>query len=148
MYHSTRRTTHSFFIHSFSFPALDLINQRRGTSKLPSHPIAPTVMPKTPETKKPPGKENSIMDAVSALTSLGDEEDSNTEESGGDSNPPPAKKPKLEDQSAEESKAIAAKRFIPDHKKPDAALTFPEKVREASLMATEYLHVESVPGSL
>jgi hypothetical protein len=108
-------------------------------------------MPKTPGTEQPPGKEKSIMDAVSALTSLGDEEDSNNEESGGASNPPPAKKIKLEDEATEESKAIAAKRFIPEHKKPDAALTFPEKVwdnRQASLMVTEYLHVESVPETL
>jgi hypothetical protein len=84
-------------------------------------------MPKTPGTEKPPGKEKSIMDAVSALTSLGDEEDSNNEESA--ANPSPAKRLKLGDEATEESKAIAAKRFIPDHKKPDAALTFPEKVR-------------------
>ena len=30
---------------------------------------------------------------------------------------------------AEKSSAEPSKRFIPEHKKPDAALTFPEKVR-------------------
>ena len=31
---------------------------------------------------------------------------------------------------AKDESGDQAKRFIPDHKKPDAALTFPEKVRE------------------
>jgi hypothetical protein len=35
--------------------------------------------------------------------------------------------------STESSDSMKSKRFIPDHKKPDAALTFPEKVRNYAL---------------
>jgi hypothetical protein len=35
--------------------------------------------------------------------------------------------------SSESSDSRKSKRFIPDHKKPDAALTFPEKVRNYTL---------------
>lgn len=35
---------------------------------------------------------------------------------------------KATDSKAKEEKPEAPKRFIPEHKKPDAALTFPEKV--------------------
>jgi general stress protein YciG len=66
----------------------------------------------------------SIMEAASALTRLGDEE-------SGASAPP---SPKREEEDTEETPETgtkagkATKRFIPKHKKPDGALTFPEKV--------------------
>lgn len=61
-----------------------------------------------------------LMDAVSALASLGGPED---EQQHGDH---------LLDVKLElvdgDSPGKSSKRYIPDHKKPDAALTFPEKV--------------------
>jgi hypothetical protein len=55
------------------------------------------------------------MEAASALTALGDEEEIVNS---------------LEKSLAESNEAKEArKRYIPEHKKPDAALTFPEKVR-------------------
>lgn len=57
--------------------------------------------------KTSPQKKDGVMDAVTALTTLGDEEEA-----------------KVETAEDEEDKV----RFIPEHKKPDAALTFPEKV--------------------
>lgn len=79
-----------------------------------------------------------IMDAVTALTTLGDEESGS--ESG--EKPSPEKKDdtneaeKKDDgpEEAEEGKMEEEEvkpRYIPEHKKPDAALTFPEKVRDA-----------------
>ena len=70
---------------------------------------------KAPVTKE---KLRSIMEAASALTALGDEEDGEE----GTSN-------KQLQEDNEEGEGKSGKRYIPEHKKPDAALTFPEKVR-------------------
>jgi hypothetical protein len=75
--------------------------------------------------KKPATKEKlrSIMEAASALTALGDEESAV-------GSPPstPANSHKHELIEGEKKEGTPAKRYIPEHKKPDAALTFPEKV--------------------
>jgi cell division protein FtsN len=94
----------------------------------------------TKEGNKPAPKEKirSIMEAASALTALGEEE-SDASRPGS-----PSGESKKEDyvnieskdtetpgtfESAEdEEEKEAAKRYLPDHKKPDAAPTFPEKV--------------------
>ena len=77
------------------------------------------------EKKKRVSKEKlrSIMEAASALTALGDEEESNTSRANS-----PVSTPVKETLKAKSTKK-EEKRFLPDHKKPDAALTFPEKVR-------------------
>lgn len=84
------------------------------------------------EEKKRVSKEKlrTIMEAASALTALGDEESAEGSRPGS---------PVNEDEAASDKKATTPtttskkkkeeKRFLPDHKKPDAALTFPEKVR-------------------
>ena len=81
---------------------------------------------------KPAPKEKlqSIMEAASALTALGDEE------STGSPSPTPISTPQKLSVKSPSSAAASAKedeespkRYIPEHKKPDAALTFPEKVR-------------------
>lgn len=96
----------------------------------------------------PKEKLRTIMDAASALTSLGDEEGSNeaipkeepsheaeqlpaavgsAEESAEpvkESDAPQPSSPK----SLESESTSPPKRYLPDHKKPDAAPTFPEKV--------------------
>ena len=81
--------------------------------------------PKRTVTKE---KLRSIMEAASALTALGDEED--TQES---TLSPTKSNEKMESSeqtdNEETSEEKVLKRYIPDHKKPDAALTFPEKVR-------------------
>lgn len=66
--------------------------------------------------KRPVTKEKlrSIMEAASALTALGDEDE---DEDGDD-----------ESEKEGSSLELGSKRYIPEHKKPDAALTFPEKV--------------------
>lgn len=62
----------------------------------------------------PKSKLRTIMEAASALTALGDEDETGNS---------------LERTLAETNHAKEArKRYIPEHKKPDAALTFPEKV--------------------
>ena len=80
------------------------------------------------ETKKkgPVTKEKlaSIMAAASALTSL-NESETNTNESTAT---PEKKASATPAKSAQKSEATPTKRYIPEHKKPDAALTFPEKV--------------------
>lgn len=86
------------------------------------------------ETKQPVTKEKlrSIMEAASALTALGDEEDeggaakAETEKaSKGDGEPT---KDDPEENTDSVGAAKPAKRYLPDHKKPDAAPTFPEKL--------------------
>lgn len=72
---------------------------------------------KRPVTK---AKLRSIMEAASALTALGDEEEA---EADGGNQASRAKEDK------EDGEDTLGKRYIPEHKKPDAALTFPEKVR-------------------
>jgi len=72
---------------------------------------------KGPVTKE---KLRSIMEAASALTSLGDEDE------------------ECKDVDDEESSKDKAKRFIPEYKKPDAALTFPEKVSRSFNWTTKY----------
>jgi hypothetical protein len=108
-------------------------------------------------TSPPKEKLRTIMDAASALTSLGDEEGVNEavkEEEGTPSNheadaitsgageeqqdekaPEPSTKDDDDDDdeqtpSPKESSDTSSppKRYLPDHKKPDAAPTFPEKV--------------------
>jgi hypothetical protein len=66
-------------------------------------------------------KLRSIMAAASALTALGEEEES-TEVQKSRSN---SKSIHLETNDRTDAEA---RRFIPGHKKPDSALTFPEKV--------------------
>jgi hypothetical protein len=91
--------------------------------------------------EKPATKEKltSIMEAASALTALGDEEsesDPAKSPSKESANEPAATdsaetaSPSKEQQIADEAAAAAsnAKRYLPEHKKPDAAPTFPEKV--------------------
>jgi len=83
-----------------------------------------TRMPKTDKNKG-----MGIMDAVSALTTLGDEESG----SEGGEKPSPEKKGSYEQEkrgSDEDENGDSKPRYIPEHKKPDAALTFPEKVRD------------------
>jgi hypothetical protein len=80
--------------------------------------------------KRPATKEKlrSIMEAASALTALGDEES----ESGSRPSSPKPNSNEASKTSAEEAKqesSSSAKRYLPEHKKPDAAPTFPEKVR-------------------
>jgi len=74
-------------------------------------------------TEKPATKEKlrSIMEAASALTALGDEE--------GSSSPTATSVTDKEEETNSKDDSKPGKRYIPDHKKPDAALTFPEKVR-------------------
>ena len=95
-------------------------------------------MPKsTPEKKSPPkGKLNSIMDAVTALTSLGDEDSTASGENPAQEEKDDANKPKADDDDSESAKS-ESKRFIPEHKKPDAALTFPEKVRRQPITSLD-----------
>jgi hypothetical protein len=91
-----------------------------------------------PKTKRPVTKEKlrSIMEAASALTALGDEEDS---EEGSESGS------KKDDDGDEEGEMDeSGKRFIPDHKKPDAALTFPEKVSKLQLQRSKMTSICSL----
>lgn len=98
------------------------------------------------ETDNAPKEEKlqSIMEAANALTALGDEEDatesstaplplkveqdSTREALKDDAAPYLVAKPQLHKSVV----ANNAKRFLPEHKKPDAAPTFPEKVRHAT----------------
>lgn len=102
-----------------------------------SHENTPQVVAH-PATKE---KMRNIMEAASALTSLGDEEDSvgsttakspETVDKTTDDNSVEAKEGIKPCYNAEENDDKnsngAPKRFLPDHKKPDAAPTFPEKV--------------------
>ena len=66
---------------------------------------------RAPSTEGPQSKLRTIMEAASALTALGDEEEI---------------VPSVESTQGEAKEA--RKRYIPEYKKPDAALTFPEKV--------------------
>jgi hypothetical protein len=77
--------------------------------------LAATTSARTTSSEGPKSKFRTIMEAASALTALGDEEETVNS---------------LEKSLAESNEAKeACKRYIPEHKKPDAALTFPEKVR-------------------
>jgi hypothetical protein len=92
-------------------------------------------------------KLQSIMEAANALTALGDEEDAAAESTAA-----PAALKVEQDATLEAPKDDATpssnakppqhkalvvstntKRFLPEHKKPDAAPTFPEKVRQRHL---------------
>ena len=88
-------------------------NQSATTAAAPSDPT-------------PKDKLRNIMEAASALTALGDEDSTDGNAEG--AQPPAGDKTAPGTASAEDADALAAKRFIPEHKKPDAALTFPEKV--------------------
>jgi hypothetical protein len=111
------------------------------TDETESKEVAVTV--KDEEVSLPTVKLESIMEAASALTALGDEESEsgNPTTTEKDIEPPaeaisePAPPPNVvqeEEEPAnepEETLATAnAKRYLPEHKKPDAAPTFPEKV--------------------
>lgn len=80
--------------------------------------------------KRPAPKEKlrSIMDAASALTSLGDEESEGSRP--GSPKATKEEEPKVSEQDNQETKEAedSPKRYLPEHKKPDAAPTFPEKV--------------------
>ena len=87
-------------------------------------------------------KIKNIMEAASALTALNNEEAS-SEQQGNTSTPlspekttdeapneaPEDHEEEEEEDEDEDGSTSQKKRFIPEHKKPDAALTFPEKVR-------------------
>jgi len=84
--------------------------------------------------KRPATKEKirSIMEAASALTALGDESEEGSRPSSPDpSKPEPSVETKKEEPSKEstptKSKEDPPKRYLPSHKKSDAAMTFPEK---------------------
>lgn len=77
---------------------------------------------------KPKAKLHTIMEAASALTSLGDEESEN-ETSPASASKDAAAAEEAEDAASDDSKP--QKRYLPDYKKPDAAPTFPEKVSAA-----------------
>jgi len=89
------------------------------------------------ETAKP--KIGSVMEAASALTRLGDEEEgSQPPAAPGTEEAAVTEEVKVENGADQETNKEAAdeeddvgekKRYLPDHKKPDAAPTFPEKVR-------------------
>ena len=75
----------------------------------------------------PKEKLHSVMEAASALTALCDEDSANGE--GAPSSPKITPKETPDTTAAAGTpKDDGSKRFLPDHKKPDAALTFPEKV--------------------
>jgi hypothetical protein len=75
----------------------------------------------------PKEKLHSVMEAASALTALCDEDSANGE--GAPSSPKITPKETPDTTvAAGTPKDDGSKRFLPDHKKPDAALTFPEKV--------------------
>lgn len=95
---------------------------------------------KGPVTKE---KLRSIMEAASALTSLGDEDSA----SGSRPSSPKPDEIKKEEDSPPRSSSI--KRYIPEHKKPDAALTFPEKVSKVRfcIFLLDRFCVESIPIS-
>jgi hypothetical protein len=100
--------------------------------------------------KEAPGKKGratkeklrSIMDAVSALTALGDEDGDEDEE--GEGKKGEEKKLGRKEDKVEDAEFDSKKRFIPEHKRPDAALTFPEKVR---LQQSAMFTVEFIPGA-
>eukprot|EP00977_Amphora_coffeiformis_P020892 scaffold8605_cov178-Amphora_coffeaeformis.AAC.11 len=81
------------------------------------------------ENKKRVSKEKlrTIMEAASALTALGDEESSESRSNSPAVGVVGAKKTTTTTATTKQTKKDD-KRFLPDHKKPDAALTFPEKV--------------------
>lgn len=86
----------------------------------------------------PKEKLRSIMEAASALTALGDEESDGSRPNS----------PKNTSEASTDFKTGAAietsgekgklNRYIPDYKKPNAALTFPEKVGFVALCASSY----------
>ena len=90
---------------------------------------SPVESPKD-EKKKRVSKEKlrTIMEAASALTALGDEESESRSSSPDQEREGEPSEQKQEESSTKKTKGDE-KRFLPDHKKPDAALTFPEKVR-------------------
>ena len=83
----------------------------------PSSEGAPGGDVKPPLTKE---KLRSIMEAASALTALADEDEAEAEEGN---------EATKSEEDKEDDGTSPGKRYIPEHKKPDAALTFPEKVR-------------------
>ena len=113
-------------------------------TKAPTEPA--TAESKETGTKDPPKeKAETVMDAASALTSLQEEENGSRP-----TTPKPAendsKKEKTEDKEEEindEDHPNSPKRFLPDHKKPDAAPTFPEKVSTTTAFALFNAALES-----
>lgn len=92
-------------------------------------------MSSSPVTKKDEKKRVSkeklrtIMEAASALTALGDEESAAGSRPGSPASEKDSAKNSKNKTTTAPRKKKEEKRFLPDHKKPDAALTFPEKVR-------------------
>ena len=97
-------------------------------------------------------KLQSIMEAANALTALGDEEDASDANAVASPLVPiqlesdaPSLQPSKDDTATplkpeqppqqQYKPVLPTKRFLPDHKKPDAAPTFPEKVRR---LCTEF----------
>jgi hypothetical protein len=80
---------------------------------------------------------STVMDSASTLDSLGTQEpvalpQSSSEPANSNGSAPetqPEVKDELEPNTSKESEE-ALKRYLPEHKKPDAAPTFPEKVRK------------------
>lgn len=90
----------------------------------------------TPNTTEPPKtkkgeKLKSIMEAASALTTLGD----SGEEDGSAASSPEKEDEDIDDKPKTVEISTASKRYIPEHKKPDAALTFPEKLMKMMMWA-------------
>jgi hypothetical protein len=75
------------------------------------------------------------MEAASALTALGDEDDSRASSSNsnnkyGEQHTAGEDPSSAKTDDASTNKKKKQKRYLPNHKKPDAALTFPEKVSQ------------------
>lgn len=81
----------------------------------------------------PKEKLHTIMEAASALTALGDEDSSSHDDhpssfSTCSTSVVTAEEPTPTTTSKKEQTTKKQKRYLPNHKKPDAAPTFPEKV--------------------
>ncbi len=89
-----------------------------------------TTESKTNKGPAPKEQLHSVMEAASALTALCEEESANGEGAPSSPKVAPKESPDTPDTTAVAGtpKDDGSKRFLPDHKKPDAALTFPEKV--------------------
>jgi hypothetical protein len=84
-----------------------------------------------------------IMEAASALTALGDEESDNSRP-GSPIKEEEAPEAPAGDSGEKEQKEDSPKRFLPDHKKPDAAPTFPEKVSKQRCRPLKGKHQRTV----
>jgi hypothetical protein len=93
--------------------------------------------------KKSVSKEKlrTIMEAASALTALGDEDSSGGSRAGS-----PVEKDGDAKKTTDATPTAEEKRFLPDYKKPDAALTFPEKVRPLSALHASTTALDRLEG--